>query len=68
MAGFQSSFNNESYEEDGEEYDIIVCGGGPAGCAAAISAAREGAKTVEVCRSIVESSKTGVPVKPNYNF
>ena len=30
--------------------------------------AREGAKTVEVCRSIVESSKTGVPVKPNYNF
>lgn len=30
--------------------------------------AREGAKTVEVCLSIVESSKTGVPVKPNYNF
>ena len=30
--------------------------------------AREGAKTVEVCLSIIESAKTGVPVKPNYNF
>ena len=29
-----------------EEYEVIVCGGGPAGCAAAISAAREGAKTL----------------------
>ena len=29
-----------------EEYDVIVCGGGPAGCAAAASAAREGAKTL----------------------
>ena len=30
--------------------------------------AREGAKTVEVCLSIVEASKTGKTVKPNYNF
>ena len=30
--------------------------------------AREGAKTVEVCLSIVESSKTGKPVRPDYNF
>ncbi len=30
--------------------------------------AREGAKTVEVCLSIVESSKTGKIVKPNYEF
>ena len=27
-------------------YDVIVIGGGPAGCAAATSAAREGAKTL----------------------
>ena len=28
----------------------------------------EGAKTVEVCRAIVESATTGKPVAPNYNF
>lgn len=33
-----------------------------------ITDAREGAKTVEVCRSIVESSVTGKIVKPNYEF
>ena len=30
--------------------------------------ARQGAITVEACLSIVESAKTGVPVKPNYQF
>ncbi len=30
--------------------------------------AREGAKTVAVCLSIVESAKTGKPVAPDYNF
>lgn len=30
--------------------------------------AREGAKTVEVCLSIVESAKSGKPVNPDYNF
>lgn len=30
--------------------------------------AREGAKTVAVCLAIVESSTTGKPVKPDYNF
>ncbi len=33
-----------------------------------VTDAREGAKTVEVCRAIVESSKCGAPVKPDYNF
>ncbi len=29
-----------------DSWDVIVAGGGPAGCAAAVSAAREGAKTI----------------------
>ncbi len=33
-----------------------------------VTDAREGAKTVAVCLAIVESAKTGVPVKPDYNF
>ena len=32
------------------EWDVVVCGGGPAGCAAAIAAARHGAKTLLVER------------------
>ncbi len=33
-----------------------------------VTDAREGAKTVEVCLSIVEAATTGKIVKPNYNF
>ena len=33
------------------EFDVIVCGGGPAGCAAAVAAARSGAKTLLLERS-----------------
>ena len=51
-----------------ESYDVIVCGGGPAGCTAAIAAAREGAKTVAVCLAIVEAATTGKIVKPDYEF
>src|SRR5690625_2294821 len=29
-----------------ETYDVVVCGGGPSGCAAALSASREGLKTL----------------------
>lgn len=38
------SFNREI--ELNQAYDVIVVGGGPAGCSAAISSAREGAKTL----------------------
>lgn len=33
------------------EFDVVVCGGGPAGCAAAVAAAQEGAKTLMLERN-----------------
>lgn len=41
-----NSFKLEKNIPFNNEYDIIVIGGGPAGCTAAASAAREGAKTL----------------------
>lgn len=38
------------------------------GNASAPTDAREGAKTVEVCLSIIESAGTGRPVRPDYSF
>ena len=39
------TFNPEQIELD-DSYEVIVAGGGPAGCAAAIASARKGAKTL----------------------
>ena len=41
------TINAEKYGE----YDVVVCGGGTAGCFAAIAAARDGAKTLLIERS-----------------
>lgn len=42
----QITFNRNITVIDG--YDVVVCGGGPSGCAAALSARREGLKTLLV--------------------
>ncbi len=39
---------NIEIKNKSKEYDVIVCGGGPAGCAAAISAARQGVKVLVI--------------------
>ena len=48
MAGVTYSINAA---EHAASYDVIVCGGGPGGCAAAIAAARKGLKTIIIEQS-----------------
>lgn len=55
--------NNHNAAREFEVFADTILNGNPV-----LTDAREGAKTVAVCLAIVESAKTGVPVKPNYNF
>ena len=54
--------NEEKKTEINEEYEVIVVGSGPSGCAAAISAARGGAKVllIESCGSVGGISTSGL--------
>jgi len=60
--------SNKTYHEPARdipvlaEYDVAVCGGGPAGCAAAIASARHGARTLLVEK---EGALGGAPVTQN---
>ena len=55
--------NNHNAAREFEAFaDAILCG------KPVMTDAREGARTVEVCLSIIESSATGKPVRPAYTF
>ncbi|MBQ7688226.1 MAG: Gfo/Idh/MocA family oxidoreductase [Clostridia bacterium] len=53
--------NNHNAKREFETFDASIRRGKPV-----LTNAREGAKTVEVCLSIIESAKTGAPVRPDY--
>ncbi|MBR0509351.1 MAG: Gfo/Idh/MocA family oxidoreductase [Clostridia bacterium] len=55
--------NNHNAAREFEVFADAVLHGKPV-----LTDAREGAKTVAVCLSIIESSKTGKPVRPDYDF
>ena len=55
--------NNHNAAREFEAFADSVLHGRPV-----LTDAREGAKTVEVCLSIIKSSKTGKPVRPDYSF
>lgn len=55
--------NNHNAAREFAEFADSIADGRPV-----LTDAREGARTVEVCLSIIESSKTGRPVRPDYSF
>ena len=55
--------NNHNAKREFESFARAIGSGSPV-----LTDAREGAKTVEVCLSIIESAKTGRPVRPDYDF
>lgn len=55
--------NNHNAAKEFESFADAILNNKPV-----LTDAREGAKTVEVCRAIVKSSETGEVVKPDYNF
>ncbi len=55
--------NNHNAVREFEAFAEAVAGDAPV-----LTDAREGAKTVEVCHAIIESARTGKPVRPDYAF
>ena len=57
------SINNHNVTEEHKQFYDSIINGTPL-----IATAREGAKTVAVCRAAIESAETGAPVKVDYSF
>ncbi len=55
--------NNHNAVREFEAFAEAVAGDAPV-----LTDAREGAKTVAVCHAIIESARTGKPVRPDYAF